>query len=393
MDGWQRAMYWDDTGLAVGDAVAEHPDARQRASSFPARCTSKAPTRRKGAGRRVRSSWSARRGSKPRRLRPRSTRASLPGVVLPARRVRADLSEARARGVRRLPDSRARSRGVQAGADRRGGHRRAARRRSGELRVEAAALRIRARQVADRRHRRRRQSFREAIDARRARRGHRRAMGADASPRSARLRQPVPSVLYSTSMACRLPATERRAHRASSRRRPSACWPPSSIPHDLAEWWQVRPVGHRAAAARARMPSSGASTDYRDEVLGRLGGAFHGTVMEYRAGVRVLRRRRLLAAAGGRADRSDGARGALLAAGRAAHHAASSSGRAAKTTGRAGSATSRWSPPAGSGRSPNLKQYLRTRSAARERPMPSDRTEPDQTDRSSRRSACGTSSR
>ena len=40
-----------------------------------------------------------------------------------------------------------------------------ARRRSGELRVEAAALRVRARQAADRRHRRVAKSFRAAIDA------------------------------------------------------------------------------------------------------------------------------------------------------------------------------------------------------------------------------------
>ncbi len=54
-------------------------------------------------------------------------------------------------------------------------------------------------------------------------------------------------------------------------------------PDDLAEWWQVersvtvaRPLGMYAIAWR--------STDFRDEVLGRLGGAFHGTVLEYRAG-------------------------------------------------------------------------------------------------------------
>lgn len=52
---------------------------------------------------------------------------------------------------------------------------------------------------------------------------------------------------------------------------------------DLAEWWQVarsvtvaRPLGTYAVEWH--------TTDFRDEVLGRLGGAFHGTVMEYRAG-------------------------------------------------------------------------------------------------------------
>lgn len=54
-------------------------------------------------------------------------------------------------------------------------------------------------------------------------------------------------------------------------------------PQDLAEWWQVvrsvtlpRPLGTYAV--------EWSSTDYRDEILGRLGGSFHGTVIDYRAG-------------------------------------------------------------------------------------------------------------
>jgi uncharacterized protein YndB with AHSA1/START domain len=54
-------------------------------------------------------------------------------------------------------------------------------------------------------------------------------------------------------------------------------------PRDLAAWWQVarsvtvaRPLGTYAV--------EWASTDYRDEVLGALGGAFHGTVMEFQPG-------------------------------------------------------------------------------------------------------------
>jgi uncharacterized protein YndB with AHSA1/START domain len=54
-------------------------------------------------------------------------------------------------------------------------------------------------------------------------------------------------------------------------------------PGDLATWWQVvrsvtvaRPLGMYAVEWD--------STDFRDEVLGRLGGAFHGTVMDFRAG-------------------------------------------------------------------------------------------------------------
>lgn len=53
--------------------------------------------------------------------------------------------------------------------------------------------------------------------------------------------------------------------------------------HDLAEWWQVvrsvtvpRPLGTYAVEWE--------STDYRDELLGQLGGIFHGTIMEYRPG-------------------------------------------------------------------------------------------------------------
>jgi uncharacterized protein YndB with AHSA1/START domain len=55
-------------------------------------------------------------------------------------------------------------------------------------------------------------------------------------------------------------------------------------PRDLEVWWQVvrsvtvpRPLGTYALEWE--------STDVSDPLLGRLGGAFHGTVMEYRAGV------------------------------------------------------------------------------------------------------------
>jgi hypothetical protein len=52
---------------------------------------------------------------------------------------------------------------------------------------------------------------------------------------------------------------------------------------DLEAWWQVvrsvtvpRPLGTFAVEWR--------STDYRDDVLGPLGGAFHGLVMDFRPG-------------------------------------------------------------------------------------------------------------
>jgi uncharacterized protein YndB with AHSA1/START domain len=57
--------------------------------------------------------------------------------------------------------------------------------------------------------------------------------------------------------------------------------------NDLAKWWQVsrsfavpRPLGLYALEWR--------TTEYRDPVLGRLGGSFHGTIMEYRPGVELF---------------------------------------------------------------------------------------------------------
>ena len=65
--------------------------------------------------------------------------------------------------------------------------------------------------------------------------------------------------------------------------------PPATVidaffdPNALAIWWQVtrsvcipKPLGSYAVEWDP--------TDWRDEVLGRLGGAFHGTVMEYKPG-------------------------------------------------------------------------------------------------------------
>ena len=82
---------------------------------------------------------------------------------------------------------------------------------------------------------------------------------------------------------------------------------------DSQHWWQVvrsvtvpRPLGTFAV--------EWASTEYRDEVLGRLGGAFHGTVMEYRAGSEFFVADAYWQPPEGDADRADGARGALHAA-------------------------------------------------------------------------------
>ena len=56
---------------------------------------------------------------------------------------------------------------------------------------------------------------------------------------------------------------------------------------DLAAWWQVsrsvtvpRPLGTYSV--------EWTTTEFRDEILGRLGGAFHGTVMEYRRGAELF---------------------------------------------------------------------------------------------------------
>lgn len=58
-------------------------------------------------------------------------------------------------------------------------------------------------------------------------------------------------------------------------------------PADLAVWWQVvrsvtvpRPLGTYAL--------EWATTEYEDEILGPLGGTFHGTVMEHRAGAELF---------------------------------------------------------------------------------------------------------
>ena len=65
---------------------------------------------RRGAGRRGRSSWSARRGLHAERFAAGLNARGLRGRVLPAGRVRADVSEARRNDVRRLPDPRDRPR-------------------------------------------------------------------------------------------------------------------------------------------------------------------------------------------------------------------------------------------------------------------------------------------
>ena len=50
MEGWSRDMYCDETGAALGDAVAEHADARHRDRLSRARCCSRARMLSEGRG-------------------------------------------------------------------------------------------------------------------------------------------------------------------------------------------------------------------------------------------------------------------------------------------------------------------------------------------------------
>ena len=51
----------------------------------------------------------------------------------------------------------------------------------------------------------------------------------------------------------------------------------------LGAWWQVRALGDDAAAAGA-YAIEWPPTDFRDEILGRLGGVFRGTIVQFQAG-------------------------------------------------------------------------------------------------------------
>ena len=84
-------------------------------------------------------------------------------------------------------------------------------------------------------------------------------------------------------------------------------------PVALAAWWQTsrsvtvpRVLGAYAVEWEP--------TEFSDEMLGRLGGTFHGTVMEYKARAGIFRRGSVLAAARRQPDRADGARGEMRAA-------------------------------------------------------------------------------
>ena len=120
---------------------------------------------------------------------------------------------------------------------------------------------------------------------------------------------------------------------------PAACCRPSSITTRSARGGRS-PVRSRRRACSGPYAIEWPPTEFGDDVLGRLGGVFRGTVMQFDAGTRLLRRRRVLAAARRRSDRADGARGVLhaeTADGRRRH--ASASRRPVSRKARAGAAT------------------------------------------------------
>ncbi|MEZ5287477.1 MAG: hypothetical protein R2712_22290 [Vicinamibacterales bacterium] len=108
-------------------------------------------------------------------------------------------------------------------------------------------------------------------------------------------------------------------------------------PDDLAAWWEV---SHSVTLLRPLGPFAvqWPPTDFTDEVLGRLGGILHGTVLDCVAD-ESLHRGRLLAAAGRGADRPDGAVH-RRSSGRRRLTTELPSVRAPMTTGRGGSGTS-----------------------------------------------------
>ncbi len=153
LEGWRREMYWDDTRLPWVMPSPNMPTARHRRRlpwrravrgdaalgrarhDPPVRVAGRAVDRR-GAVRREAECAEDRRGA------------------LPARRLRADLPQARAPGVRRRPDSRHRSADVPAGPVGRGRDGRVPPQRARPVRLAPAAVRVRARPDADRHSRR-----------------------------------------------------------------------------------------------------------------------------------------------------------------------------------------------------------------------------------------------
>ena len=144
MENW-RGRCTSTRRAAVGDAVAEHADARNggRLSGtvlFEGTNVSEG----RGTTQTVRADWRAmdRCGALAEKLAAYGCRRALP-----AGRVRADVSETRQTGMRRLPDSRARSRRVRA-VETAVAVLSEIRAQKREVRMAPAAVRIRARKAA-----------------------------------------------------------------------------------------------------------------------------------------------------------------------------------------------------------------------------------------------------
>ena len=145
MEGWRRAMFWDDTGLPWVMPSPNIPTL-DSAMVFPGAVHIEGTNASEGRGTTrpfelVGAPW----------VRAEAFAAALNARGLPGVYFRAVVFEPTFQKharvpVRRLPDPRARSSRVQARAHRHGHHRRDACRRSGGFAMEAAAVRIRTRQ-------------------------------------------------------------------------------------------------------------------------------------------------------------------------------------------------------------------------------------------------------
>ena len=188
MDGWRRSMYWDETGLPW---VMPSPNIPTLDSAivFPGTVHIEGTTASEGRGTTrpfelVGAPW----------VQAEAFAAALNARGLPGVYFRAAVFEPTFQKHARVACGgcqihvldRQAFQPVLTGT---GAHRRDARRRSGELRVEAAALRIRARQAADGRHRRLAIVSR-GDRQRRARRSHRGGMARQRRRAFAALRQP-----------------------------------------------------------------------------------------------------------------------------------------------------------------------------------------------------------
>ena len=105
LEGWRRGMYFDETGAAVGHAVAEPADARQR-DRLSGRGAVRGHALSEGRGTTrpfelIGAPWID--GD---RLADAMNARGLPGRALPAGVLRADVPEAREADLRRLPDAR-----------------------------------------------------------------------------------------------------------------------------------------------------------------------------------------------------------------------------------------------------------------------------------------------